>query len=49
MREHAFVDMWKIQYKRVFTILGLTLLCTTSTLSVYAKNGANQTTMLVPM
>ena len=44
MRENAFVEAWKTQHRRVSMILGLTLLCAPSAISVYAENGVNDIT-----
>ena len=49
MRENAFVEAWKTQHRRVSMILGLTLLCAPSALSVYAENGVNDITVQAVM
>ena len=49
MRENAFVEAWKTQHRRVSMILGLTLLCAPSAISVYAENGVNDITVQAVM
>ena len=43
MRENAFVEAWKTQHRRVSMILGLTLLCAPSAISVYADPNIDKT------
>ena len=49
MRENPFVEAWKPQHRRVSMILGLTLLCAPSAISVYAENGVNDITVQAVM
>lgn len=43
MRDYAFVEMWKMQHRRISMILGLALLCSPIPYSVQAENGSSNT------